>query len=309
MASTHRFSLIGFGEAGPILAEGLKANGAEVLAAYDILVGDVKIAERGRARGVRIAATPKDAVAGADVVISAVVSSEAEAAAKAVAPHLKPGQFYLDINSASPAVKKRVAANVEASGADFVEAAVMDLFPPHGHKAPMLLAGKRAKELDGILRGYAMRVEAIGEAVGTASAVKMVRSVFLKGFTSILLESLVAASKVGAEERVLDSLQTTFPEMDWRKVADYYAERLVKHARRQAAEMHEVAETLTELGVAPITALASAERLGWLADLPLGTHPMTYSELLRAINALDLGTAKAEDIDGEVRDRAAHATP
>jgi hypothetical protein len=154
-----------------------------------------------------------------------------------------------------------------------------------------------------------MRVEAIGEAVGTASAVKMVRSVFLKGFTSILLESLVAASKVGAEERVLDSLQTTFPEMDWRKVADYYAVRLVKHARRQSHEMHEVAETLTELGVEPITARASADRLAWLGNLPLGIEPKGYTDLLRAINALDPNTEQSEDTHGEVRDRAAHAAP
>jgi 3-hydroxyisobutyrate dehydrogenase-like beta-hydroxyacid dehydrogenase len=310
MASTPnagaKFAIIGFGEAGPILAEGLAANGAKIVAAYDILVGDPKIAEKGRARGVPIAATAAEAVAGAEVVISAVVSTEAEAAARSVAPYLKPGQFYMDINSASPAVKKRVAATIEGAGADFVEAAVMDLFPPHGHKAPMLLAGKRAKELEAILRRYAMRVEAIGEAVGTASAVKMVRSVFLKGFTSILLESLVAAHQVGAEERVLDSLQTTFPEMDWRKVADYYAERLVKHARRQSAEMHEVAETLTELGVEPITALASAARLGWLADLPLGTQPRGYADLLRAI---DQTQQHVEETDDEVRDRAAHAAP
>ena len=309
MASKTRFAIIGFGEAGPILAEGLKANGAEVLAAYDILVGDPKIAERGRARSVRIAATPREAVEGADVVISAVVSAQAEAAAKSVAPYLSPAQFYLDINSASPAVKKRVATVIEGSGAAFVEAAVMDLFPPHGHKVPMLLAGRRAKALETILRSHAMRVEAIGESVGTASAVKMVRSVFLKGFTSILLESLVAASKVGAEERVLESLQTTFPEMDWRKIADYYAVRLVKHAKRQSHEMHEVAETLTELGVEPITALASAQRLAWLANLPLGTEPRGYTDLLRAINALDLNTEQSEETDGEVRDRAAHAAP
>jgi 3-hydroxyisobutyrate dehydrogenase-like beta-hydroxyacid dehydrogenase len=309
MASTHKFAIIGFGEAGPILAEGLKANGAEIIAAYDILVGDAKIAARGRARGVRIVATPRDAVEGAEVVISAVVSAEAEAAAKSVAPYLKPDQFYLDINSASPAVKKRVAQIIEGSGASFVEAAVMDLFPPHGHKVPMLLAGLRAKDLEAILRSHAMRVEAIGEAVGTASAVKMVRSVFLKGFTSILLESLVAASKVGAEERVLDSLQTTFPDMDWRKVADYYAVRLVKHARRQSHEMHEVAETLTELGVEPITALASADRLAWLANLPLGTQPKGYADLLHAINALDTGTEQSEDTHGAVRNSAAHAAP
>jgi 3-hydroxyisobutyrate dehydrogenase-like beta-hydroxyacid dehydrogenase len=310
MASKHRFAIVGFGEAGPILAEGLLANGAAVIGVYDILLDDPRTAPvieaRAKAKGVVAERSPKDAIAGAEVVISAVVSSEAVAAATNVAPHLKPGQIYMDINSASPGVKREVARIVESAGADFVEAAVMDLFPPHGHKAPMLLAGRRAKELEAILRAHAMRVEAIGETVGAASTVKMARSVFLKGFTSILLESLVAAHKVGAEERVLDSLRTTFPELDWRKVADYYAARLVKHARRQAAEMHEVAETLGELGVEPITALASAARLSWLADLAIGTQPKGYAELLRAI---DVCTDNAEDADGQVHDRAAHAAP
>jgi len=310
MASTHRFAFIGFGEAGPILADGLAASGAKVIAVYDILIGDpktvAKIEDKARSHGIVAAKTPKEAVEGAEVVISAVVSSESVAAAKSVAPHLKPGQFYLDINSASPNVKKQVAKLIEASGASFVEAAVMDLIPPKGHKTPMLLAGREAKSLEGILRQYGMQVDAIGTAVGEASAVKMARSVFLKGFTAILLESLVAASKVGAEERVLDSLQTTFPEMNWRKVADYYANRLVKHAKRQSAEMHEVAETLTGLGVEPITALASAARLGWLADLQLGIEPRSYGELLRAINEAQ-GTEQSEETNGQVRDRAAHA--
>jgi 3-hydroxyisobutyrate dehydrogenase-like beta-hydroxyacid dehydrogenase len=296
--ASHNFSFIGFGEAGPILAKGLSECGAAVLAAYDIAKVD--------SHGFALVGSAQDAIAGADVVISAVTSAEAVAAAQSVASHLRKSQFYLDINSTSPRVKKEVARIIEASGAAFVEAAVMDLFPPKGHRTPMLLAGKRAKELEAILRIYDMKVDAIGANVGDASTVKMVRSVFLKGFTSILLESLVAASKLGAEERVLDSLQTTFPEMNWRKVADYYAARLVKHARRQSHEMHEVAETLTDLGVAPLTALASAARLGWLADLPLGTEPKGYAELLRAINDAAQGS---EDNDGQVRDRAAHAAP
>ncbi len=114
-----------------------------------------------------------------------------------------------------------------------------------------------------------MRVEASGAEIGQASSIKMIRSVFLKGFTAILLECLVAANRVGVEDRVLDSLQGTFPELDWRHLADYYMGRIGRHAKRQASEMKAVADTLRHLDVAPTMAVAAGERLGWLADLGL----------------------------------------
>ncbi len=286
-----RISFIGMGEAGGHLAQGLKAAGAEVRATYDILIENKAKAPMFEARvkglGIQPSPTAKEAVAGADVVISAVVSNQMVVAAKNVAPHLKAGQFYLDINSASPGMKREAAAMVEGNGADYVEAAVMDLVPPHGYKVPMLLAGKKADKLAEILSGLGMNVRAIGPNIGDASAIKMIRSVFMKGFTAILLECLTAASKLNAEEEILSSLQVSFPDLDWRKTADYYAPRLIKHSLRQAAEMHEVAETLAELGVKPITAEATAERLQWLADFGLADSqpmlPKTYQEMLAMI--------------------------
>jgi 3-hydroxyisobutyrate dehydrogenase-like beta-hydroxyacid dehydrogenase len=132
-----------------------------------------------------------------------------------------------------------------------------------------------------------MTAEAIGDAVGAASTIKMVRSVFLKGFSAILIESLVAASKVGAHEKVLDSLQVTFPQINWREMADYYATRLIKHAKRQASEMHEVSDTLEFLGMEPFTAMATAMRLEWVADLNLQDSaevPTDCASFLRAVN-------------------------
>lgn len=288
---TTTFAFIGFGEAGGLLAKGLMESGAKVAATYDILIQDsVKagaLRQKAAAAGIKAGEHPRDAVAGADIVISAVVSNQMVSAARNVAPYLKPGQIYMDINSASPMAKLEAAELVGHSGADYVEAAVMDLVPPHGHKVPMFLAGKAAARLEPILNGFGMKTQAIGEAIGTASTIKMVRSVFLKGFSAILLESLVAASKVGAQDKVLDSLQVTFPQLDWRQLSDYYAVRLIKHARRQAAEMYEVAETLEFLGLEPLTALATAKRLDWLADADLADGPGCdgYESLLAALNA------------------------
>jgi len=101
------------------------------------------------------------------------------------------------------------------------------------------------------------------------------------------LECLVAAHKLNAEGEVLDSLQTSFPDLDWRRLADYYSARLIKHAKRQAHEMEDVSETLEELGVDPYTAMASAKRLGWLADFDLiDANPEPAEDLAKFLELL-----------------------
>ncbi len=285
-------TFIGFGEAAGLLTDGLSGAGAAVTSTYDILIDnpdkDEAHKDKADSKGVIAAATAEQAVADADIVISAVVSKEILVAAKNVAPHLSAGQIYMDINSASPAAKREAAEIVEATGAAFVEAAVMDLVPPHGHMVPMLLAGKKAKELAAMLTPYGMNVKAIGENIGNASSVKMVRSVFMKGFSAILLESLVAANKLNAADAVLDSLQITYPQFNWKDFASRSMSRLTQHAKRQSEEMHSVAATLEELGIEPITAKATGARLGWLADLgldeALDSLPENYTEFLKAVD-------------------------
>jgi 3-hydroxyisobutyrate dehydrogenase-like beta-hydroxyacid dehydrogenase len=228
--------------------------------------------ERARDIGVEVLSTNAEAVAGAELVICAVVASQTVVAAEATGPHMKAGQYYLDINSTSPMEKRQAAGLVEAAGGAYVESAVMDLVPPHGLAVPMLLAGEKAAELSPLLNGLGMNTQAVGTEIGQSSAIKMIRSVFLKGFTSILLESLTAAHRVGVADRVLESLAVTFPGIDWPQTADYYLARLCRHAGRQASEMKSVAATLEDLGVAPLTAKASGERLAWFAGLELLEH-------------------------------------
>jgi 3-hydroxyisobutyrate dehydrogenase-like beta-hydroxyacid dehydrogenase len=293
-----KISFIGFGEAGGILTRGLKDAGATITAAYDILIHDEAHAPAMRDKadqiGITLANSTEEAVQGADVVFSAVVTNETLVAAENAAPHLKPGQFYLDINSTSPAKKRKAAAVVEAGGAYYVEAAVMDLFPPKGIATPMLLAGAKAQELADLLTEFGMDQRVVGAKIGDASSLKMVRSVFMKGFTAILIESLYAAKQLEAEDIVIESLQGTFPQINWQELCDYYAPRLVNHAKRQGVEMLSVAETLEELGVEPITTLASAARLGWLGDMDLKNEldapPETISELLEILKSREAGS-------------------
>ena len=139
--------------------------------------------------------------------------------------------------------------------------------PPQRLKVPMLLGGRRAAELAAALEAFGMNATPIAEEIGVASAVKMCRSIVIKGLEALTVESMLAARRFGAEQEVLASLQGTFPQMGWQdKLPDYLVSRVAEHGRRRAAEMREVAHTLQDVGMQPTMALATAARQDWLID-------------------------------------------
>lgn len=301
-AGLRAFALIGFGEAGSILAEDLAAAGHDV-AMYDVLLDSpasrAQMCEKARRARVRAADTFEDAVAGAEVVISAVTAASSSDVATKAAAVLRAGQVLLDINSVSPAKKLANAALVEAAGADYVEAAVMAPVPPQRLRVPMLLGGKRAAALAGQLRDVGMNATALSDKIGVASAVKMCRSIVIKGLEALTLESMMAARRFGAEREVLESLNGTFPSMGWTgKLPDYLISRVAEHGRRRAAEMREVARTLQDVGVEPPTmSVATAQRQEWLVDA-MAEHGVSFAELGEGfswrvlVDALSAGTAE-----------------
>jgi len=277
----QKFALIGFGEAGSILGEDLVAAGHEV-AMYDVLLdspsGRSLMLEKARRVRVRAANTFEDAVAGASIVISAVTATSSSDVAAKAARVLRAGQVLLDINSVSPAKKLANAALVEAVGAHYVEAAVMAPVPPQRLRVPMLLGGPRAAEVAQVLRDVGMNATVLSDKIGVASAVKMCRSIVIKGLEALTLESMLAARRFGAEQEVLASLNGTFPSMGWTgKLPDYLISRVAEHGLRRASEMREVARTLSDVGVDPVMAAATAARQEWLVQA-MAAHDEEYGE-------------------------------
>jgi 3-hydroxyisobutyrate dehydrogenase-like beta-hydroxyacid dehydrogenase len=266
----RRVAIVGFGEAGSILGADLVLAGCDVVT-YDILLDEPHTAAAIRAKAeqarVRTAGTLAEAVTNADLIISAVTASSSGDVAALAAKSLRSGQVFLDINSVSPAKKQSSCATLETSGADYVEAAVMAPFPPLRLKVPMLLGGRRAATVASALLRLGMNAKAISAQIGVASAVKMCRSVVIKGIESLAVESMMAARRFGAEEQVLASLNQTYPGMGWQKeLPDYLISRVAEHGRRRAAEMREVAHTLKDVGIEPTMAVAIAERQDRLID-------------------------------------------
>jgi len=284
---------IGFGEAGSTIASGLRSAGVDRLFAFDIKTSSTDfgpaIARRAHESRTALVESPADLVRSSDIVFSTVTSSSALEAASTAAPFLERRHLYADLNSVSPAVKIEIDRVVSATGAAFVEAAVMAPVLPYGHQVPMLLGGAGAAAFADAMTPFGLRLQRLeGAKVGSAAAVKMCRSIVVKGLEAILFECVMGASHFGADELVWASLNESFPGIDWKALADYTTGRVVVHGERRAREMEEVAETLRAIGVDPIMAEATARRQDWSAQIGLKSRfgpdgPRSYRDVLDAL--------------------------
>jgi 3-hydroxyisobutyrate dehydrogenase-like beta-hydroxyacid dehydrogenase len=298
MSSTPAIGFIGFGEAGSTIAAGLRRAGIDRLVAFDINAQTPGLGPRIQARasdtGTTLVESSEELAQMADILLSTVTSSSAIEAAHQTAPFLLPRHIYVDLNSVSPALKQQIAHVVDASAARFVEAAVMAPVLPYGHRVPMLLGGEAAQALADTMTPFGMRLEVLpSAAIGSAAAVKMCRSIVVKGLEALMVECVLAASEFDADELVFASLNESFPGIDWKKLADYMTGRVVVHGSRRAREMEEVAATLRAIGIDPIMAEATARRQDWVARLDLSARfgpegPASYREMIEALRTLNV---------------------
>ncbi|WP_245593532.1 protocatechuate 4,5-dioxygenase subunit alpha [Azospirillum halopraeferens] len=256
MPDQLRIACIGFGEAASAFVSGWGAERAAAVTAYDIktdhpdpAVRAGKLADYERA-GIRGCATAAEALEGAALVFSLVTADQAGKVAAAAAPLLARGALFLDGNSCAPGTKRRSAAAVAQAGRGlYVDVAVMAPVYPKRHRTPLLLSGAHAAVAAERLAALDMDVKIAEGEVGTASSIKMIRSVMMKGMEALFAECVLAGRKAGVDAVVLDSLDATFPGFDFRAKAAYNLERVMTHGLRRAAEMREVALTVAELGL------------------------------------------------------------
>ena len=249
-------AVLGLGEAGGAIASDLVAAGWEVRG-WDP-------ASTPRPGSVPHAGSAAAAVRGAGVVLSVNAAAVAVEVARDVAPELAPGQLFADANTAAPAVKADVAAVVATFGAVFADVAL--LAPVTGVATPALAAGSGATRFAELFEPLGMPVEVVSDRPGDAAALKLVRSVFMKGLAACVWESLAAAAASRAEPWLRAQIVDVLGEP--------LVERLLvgtrQHAARRVDEMEAAAEHLTDLGVAPRVTRAAA---AWLAEIAYAASP------------------------------------
>src|SRR5689334_11140222 len=156
-------ALLGFGEAGSAIACGLAAEGGwrgpskpgdnaprRVIAIDTALDKDARgtaLGKEARRLEVAISDTYTEALSEADLVISVVQGEFALEAARAAAPLLKKGAWYLDLCTVTGKMSDEDRVEIETAGGRYVDVAVMGGFFSSGIKAPMLVAGEGGRDM------------------------------------------------------------------------------------------------------------------------------------------------------------------
>jgi 3-hydroxyisobutyrate dehydrogenase-like beta-hydroxyacid dehydrogenase len=194
------------------------------------------------------------AVAGADIVLSVNAAKVALGVAAEARPALDDGAVFADLNTAAPTLKRELAA---LFGPRFADVALLGPVPARGLGTPALASGSGARAFADVVGPLGMPVRVVSELAGDAAAMKLVRSVFMKGLAASAVESMRAAEVTGCAEWLADEIANVIG----RSLLERLLEGSRKHADRRVVEMEAASDLLLELGVEPRIAKACASLL------------------------------------------------
>jgi 3-hydroxyisobutyrate dehydrogenase-like beta-hydroxyacid dehydrogenase len=289
----YLLGFIGFGEAAFHISNGLYETSKPRVFAFDVMAQDnrlgITIRERAQTANVQLVDSLENLINQVDFILCTTSAKYALSIAQEAVQFLKTGKVYADLNSASPMIKRDISRIVDKSGAVFVDAAVMEIVPPHRHRVPIAASGSGAKKFADTLNSLGMNIQYINGSAGSSSAMKMFRSIFIKGFTSLLLETLTPAFRMGVEAQVMESISGTLTKNTPEQLANMLINRTAVNAARRVSEMEDVVATLAEMNLESFSAQATVTRLKWICDIGLreyfnGKAPEHYSQVLKAVS-------------------------
>jgi 3-hydroxyisobutyrate dehydrogenase-like beta-hydroxyacid dehydrogenase len=231
-----RIAVIGLGEAGSLIAGGLRAAGADVVG-FD----PVRPAEP----AVPLADSAAEAVTDAELVISINSSTVARRVATDAAPLLAPGAVYADLNTGTPSMKRAIGELFEPGV--FVDVAIMKPVPGLAEKVPMSAAGPAARRFIELLEPFGLDLDYVSDVPGEAAARKLLRSILAKGMAAVLIDTLWAAEAMGLQDWAFEEILREFDSSSG-DTARRYLSGTAQHVKRRQIEMMDVAEMLNETG-------------------------------------------------------------
>jgi len=284
--SEDRWGIIGFGEVGSTFARHLSDRIAHpVLVADPVFRQDPPAPQlQERLRGIRIskAENIERLVAGVDIVISTVTVRVAGEVAAEASRTFGRGLF-VDLNSSEPGSKQATAASFPADS--YVDGAILGAIQGEGAGTPIALAGPRAGEALEAFRSVGFRASVTGERVGGASALKLCRSVFMKGLECLFVETLLAAREYDLQQPVLETIEQTLTTYGLAPMADMLVKTHARHCGRRAREMDGAVRMLEEMRLPAPMSQASRILLDASSESGLVEHcarsgPLSLEEVL-----------------------------
>lgn len=268
-----RLGYIGYGEAAFEMSRGLKQAGLEQICAFDKMMHDAKfgsqISERACAAGITLCENAESVISQSDIVIAAVPANFTLSTSKEVLPYLNSGKLYVDVSAADPVTKRQIAEGVLSTGAQFADVAMMGVLPKFKHKVPILVCGNGAKTFWESMQPYGMDITYVGEEVGKASGIKLIRSLCLKGMAGLLMELLDAATTLDVVDDVIPGICKTMDECSFEQTMDRLVTGTAIHGARRAAELQGCVTMLDNMGLDSSITRAAIKKHEWAAGMGL----------------------------------------
>ncbi|MCR8929635.1 prephenate dehydrogenase/arogenate dehydrogenase family protein [Priestia megaterium] len=286
-----KLGFIGFGEAAFELSVGLKQEGLEIIFAHDVMLDHPTFGPQIKGRAIQaqveLLASPEEVLDQVDVVMVAVPADKAYEVSELLKPHLKKGCIYVDVSASTPAVKQKINNTIQEKNAFFVDAAMLGPLPVYKHKVPISASGNGVDQLISLMTSYGMNITKVSENPGDASAVKLIRSIYMKGVAALCLELLEAAHELNVEELVLDSLSETLDSKSFKETMNRLVTGTSIHALRRSIELDGSIQMLETSNLNSVMSKAAKNKLEALARLNLkekfkGQKPDHWLEVIKA---------------------------
>jgi 3-hydroxyisobutyrate dehydrogenase-like beta-hydroxyacid dehydrogenase len=274
---------VGFGEAGEALSGGFRSQ-SPVAWDLELLTDTFTCRERIQRAGFRPASSLEDALEGIDWVISLVTADQAGVVCEQVCSSARSKFSYLEMNSCSPGTKRSNAKMVANAGGVLADVAIMSPVNPSRLETPLLVSGPSADDCVNFLNYFGYNASFCGPDVGQASALKMTRSIMIKGVEALSAECFLTAQRLGIQPEIVASLTKSFHGLDWLTRGGYNLERMSRHGIRRAAEMREVVATIRETGLSADMTRSTVEWQQRIGDLMLDPDTEDLAKLSQLLN-------------------------
>ena len=283
---------IGFGEAAYCIALGFSQNGTTGIRANDTMMNHPVMGQQVHARAaeaqVELVEDPKEVARWADVLFAAVPSSFTMDVCNTVKDELRPGQIYADVSASTPATKIAIWDKIKDTGVLFADAAMLGSLPQDKHRVPITASGNGAVAFKAAMEPLGMRITLAGDKAGSASAIKLVRSIFMKGIASLMIETMQAADAYDVSDQIVASLSKSLDGIPFTKHLDRLVTGTAIHCTRRAAELKGSIAMQEESHLAPEMSAAAKHVHEALAPYKFAEKyvtekPRGYAEIIEAI--------------------------
>lgn len=260
--------------------------------AYDPLINNPAFQnlfnKRAKQAGVELTESLEEAVMKSKILFVAVPTDKAAQVSEDIKEYLSKDVLYIDVSASSPNTQKIIAKNIEEYTSLFVDASMLGPLIKYQHKVPMLISGKGADYFQEKMSKFGMNLTKVSESPGDASAIKLIRSIFMKGLATISLETFDIARELNLEDYVLNSLKLTIENSTFEDTINQLITGTSIHAERRSKEMEGSIEMLDSLGINSILSHAIKEKLLYITDLNLkaefnGERPNDWFEVIDSI--------------------------